>query len=91
MTAPRRWALVALVAAVLVGAPLVFRLLPAEESDLGAAELYALVDGSGDQPYTGYVETSGTLQLPVSDRFSSIGDLFGGSRSAVRGSRICGS
>jgi hypothetical protein len=79
MTAPRRWALVALVAAVMVAAPLAWRLLPAEESDLGAAELYALVDDSGDQPYTGYVETSGTLQLPVSDRFSSIGDLFGGS------------
>ena len=77
MTAPRRWALVALVAAVLVAAPLAWRLIPAEESDLDAAALYALVDDSGDQPYTGYVETAGTLQLPVSDRFQSIGDLFG--------------
>ncbi|MET1058414.1 MAG: hypothetical protein ABWX84_02380 [Nocardioides sp.] len=79
MTALRRWALVALVAAVLVAAPLAWRLLPAEESDLGAVALYALVDDAGDQPYTGYVETSGTLQLPVSDRFRSIGDLFGDS------------
>jgi hypothetical protein len=79
VTALRRWALVALVAAVLVAAPLAGRLIPAEESDLDAAELYALVDDAGDQPYTGYVETVGTLQLPVSDRFQSIGDLFGAS------------
>jgi hypothetical protein len=77
MSAPRRWALVALVAALLVAAPLARRLVPAAESDLDAGALYALVDGSGDQPYTGYVETTGTLQLPVSDRFQSIGDLFG--------------
>jgi len=77
MTAPRRWALVALVAAVLVAAPLAWRLIPADESDLDASALYARVGESGDQPYTGYVETTGTLQLPVSDRFQSIGDLFG--------------
>ena len=77
MTAPRRWALVALVTAVLVAAPLAWRLVPAQESDLDAAELYALVDGAADRPYTGYVETEGTLALPVADRFRSVGDLFG--------------
>ena len=61
MTAPRRWALVALVTAVLVAAPLAWRLVPAQESDLDAAELYALVDDAADRPYTGYVETEGTL------------------------------
>ena len=77
MTAPRRWALVALVVAVLVAAPLAWRLVPAQESDLEADELYALVGDAADLPYTGYVETEGALALPVADRFRSIGDLFG--------------
>ena len=32
---------------------------------------------TSDHPYSGYVETPGTLQLPVADRFTDVGDLFG--------------
>ena len=33
--------------------------------------------GNLDHPYSGYVETAGDLQLPVADRFTDVGDLFG--------------
>ena len=77
MTAARRWCLAALVTAVVIAVPQVGRLLPATESDLDAGELFALVAAAEDHPYSGYVETTGTLQLPVSDRFDSAGALFG--------------
>ena len=77
MTAARRWCLAALVTAVVIAVPQVGRLLPATESDLDAGELFALVASEEDHPYSGYVETTGTLQLPVADRFDSAGSLFG--------------
>ena len=45
---------------------------------MSAAALLARIEAARDHPYSGYVETRGTLQLPVADRFTDVGDLFGG-------------
>jgi len=47
MTPLRRWSLVALVAALVILAPLLPRLLPASASDVTAAELLSRVQTSG--------------------------------------------
>lgn len=77
MTAARRWCLVVLGVALLLGTPLAVRALPADDTDVTATGLLALVQGSGSVPYSGYVESTGTLQLPVADEFSEIADLLG--------------
>jgi hypothetical protein len=65
--------------AALVASPIAVRAWPAQDSDLSAAELLSLVHSGADHPFSGYVETQGTLQLPVTDRFTDMGELFGGS------------
>lgn len=77
MTPLRRWCLVAVVAAVVITAPLLPRLLPATASDVSAGELLSRVQASGDKPYSGYVETDGTVQLAVGEDFSDLSELFG--------------
>lgn len=77
MTARRRWSCVALALALLIGVPLAVRAIPGHDSDITAAALLAKIDGSRDRSYSGYVETLGTLQLPVADRFTDVGQLFG--------------
>lgn len=76
MTPLRRWCLVALVAVLLAASPFAGRLLPVTDSALSASALLGRVRDSGDQSYSGYVETAGTVQLQVGDRFSDVGDLF---------------
>ncbi len=77
MTAARRWCLVALGVALLLGTPLAVRALPADDTDITATELLTLIQGSDSVPYSGLVESIGTLQLPVADEFSEIADLLG--------------
>ena len=77
MTPLRRWCAVAVGTLLLVGAPLGLRLLPAADSDVSAARLLERVRQAQDLPWSGSVETEGTLQLPVADRFSEVGALFG--------------
>jgi hypothetical protein len=77
MTALHRWALVALGLALAAGLVAAMRSLPAEDSDVGSTELVAQIRASSGAPYSGYVETEGTIQLPVSSRFTDIGELFG--------------
>lgn len=77
MTARGRWALVALVLAAVVGVPTGLRAVPPAGSELGAPALLALVRGSQDRAWSGYVETRGTLQLPTSEDFDDVGALFG--------------
>lgn len=77
MTPLRRWCLVVAAALVAVTAPLLPRLLPASASDITAAELLSRVQDSAEVPYSGYVETDGTVQLAVGDDFSDLGELFG--------------
>ncbi len=77
MTPRRRWSCVALTLALLVGLPLAVRAIPPRDSDITASALLEKIGGARDRSYSGYVETLGTLQLPVADRFTDVGQLFG--------------
>ncbi|MBF4766472.1 transcriptional regulator [Nocardioides agariphilus] len=79
MRPAHRWAVVAGSAALLVVGPIAVRAWPADDSDVSAAELLTTVQGNLDHPYSGYVEAQGTLLLPVADRFTDVGELFGSS------------
>jgi hypothetical protein len=75
-----RWAAVAASTTLLVAGPIAVRAWPADNrGDVSAAELLATIEQNLDHPYSGYVETQGTLQLPVADRFTDVGELFGSS------------
>ena len=78
MTRGRRWTLVALGVALLVAVPLVLRARPVTEPGIAAAVLLEKAQGSSSVPYSGYVEATGSLRLPVADDFTDIGDLLGG-------------
>ena len=78
MRPAHRWAAVVLGTAVLVAVPAGLRAWPAEDRDVSAADLLTLVERGADHPYSGLVESQGTLQLPVADRFTDVGELFGG-------------
>ena len=78
MTAPRRWALVALGVALLVGVPLAWRALPAPEDDVGARVLLERVRVSaGETSWSGYVETDGQVQFPSVQDFDDVAALLG--------------
>ena len=78
MTSVRRWLAVLAGTALLIALPSIVGALPAGSSSLTATQLLARIDGSVNQPYSGYAESTGGLSLPVTDQFSSIGNLFGG-------------
>jgi hypothetical protein len=73
----RRWAAVAAGTALLVAAPVAVRAWPAHDSGVSAAALLTKVEAGARHPYSGYVESLGTLQLPTADRFTDVGQLFG--------------
>ena len=77
MTAFNRWCIVAFGVVLLIGVPLAVRQLPAHDEDVSATDLLARIEGSRNHPYSGYVESQGNLQLPITDRFTDIGALFG--------------
>ena len=78
MTATRRWCIVALGVASLCFAPLaIARARPVGSSPISAAALLAKARGSTPVAYSGYVESLGTLALPLTDRFTDLADLFG--------------
>ncbi|WP_170219529.1 hypothetical protein [Nocardioides litoris] len=76
-TAPRRWAVVAVVAALLVAGPLAWRARPVAADDATAAVVAERVRASADASWSGLVETSGALQLPAADELSDLGRLLG--------------
>lgn len=78
-----RWAAVVAGTLVLVAAPLASRALPADESEVSAAELLARVQASGQVPHSGYVEAVGSIALPDADELSTVADLLG-ERSRLR-------
>ncbi len=78
MKPAHRWAAVVAGTALLVGVPLAVRARPAEDSGIAATDLLARIEAGANHPYSGYVESQGTLQLPVADRFTDVGELFGG-------------
>ena len=77
MTPVRRWLVVAALLVAVVSLPLAPRLLPAEDSDLGTVRLLDRLRGSPDQGWSGYVETTGTLQLPAAGDLDDLGSLLG--------------
>jgi hypothetical protein len=52
-------------------------LMPVRATHVSAAALLAKTETSGRVPYSGYVQTQGTLALPLSDQFTDLADLFG--------------
>jgi hypothetical protein len=73
-----RWSLVVLACALIALVPVTVRALPVHDSSISAAALLAEIRGSEGTTYSGMVETTGTLGLPVSDHFTDIADLLGG-------------
>src|SRR4051794_25102819 len=83
MTPVRRWCIVAVGVALVVGIPLGWRAMPAHDRDISAGALLTTIDRSAAHPYSGYAESLGTLELPVADHFTDVGSLFG-ERTRVR-------
>jgi hypothetical protein len=77
MTRIQRWVVVAALAAVVVGLPVLVSVWPAPDDDMPPAQLVSRVRASESRGWSGYVETRGTIQLPSVDRFDSVGALFG--------------
>lgn len=77
MTTLQRWCIVAALALVVIGLPVVVRALPASDEAVSAADLLARIEASDGRGYSGYVESLGSLDLPVADRFTDIAALFG--------------
>ena len=68
---------------MVIGTPLALRAVPANDSSVDAGVLLEQIESSADSPFSGYVETLGTLQLPVADSFTDVGALFG-ERTRIR-------
>jgi hypothetical protein len=78
VTTVRRWLAVLAATAVLAALPSVVASLPARTGDISAADLLRRITSSAGRPYSGYAESTGGLALPVTSRFGSLADLFGG-------------
>jgi outer membrane lipoprotein-sorting protein len=72
-----RWLVVLLTAAAFVAAPLLANLQPAAPSEVSATELAGRIQQSTDLGWSGFVETSGTLQVPDSESFATLVQLLG--------------
>lgn len=73
-----RWSLVALACALIVVVPMAVRALPVPDRPMRATTLLARIRGSEGTAYSGTVESTGRLGLPVSDHFTDVADLLGG-------------
>jgi outer membrane lipoprotein-sorting protein len=74
--AARRWTLVVVLVAVLAALPSVIGALPASDAAVSAADLRAAVLASDTVGFSGYAESAGGLDLPVTDELTSVADLF---------------
>jgi outer membrane lipoprotein-sorting protein len=74
--APARWTAVGLLVVALVALPSIVAGLPADDTDVSAAELRDAVLASADVGFTGYAVSAGGLALPVSERLTDVADLF---------------
>jgi hypothetical protein len=72
-----RWLAVILTAAAFVAAPLLMSARPATPSDISATELAGRVWESAGVGWSGYVETSGTLQVPDDESFATLAQMLG--------------
>lgn len=64
-------------AAALVGIPLAITNRPVADPGISATDLVARIQASGAQPWSGYVESSGALQVPDTDSFVGLAQLLG--------------
>ena len=72
-----RWLVVLVTAAALVGIPVACQARPVADPGVSPADLVARIQASADRPWSGYVETSGALQVPDSDSFVGLAQLLG--------------
>lgn len=73
----RRWLVVLLVAAALVVAPLAVGLRPAAASDVSASDLAARIERSANIGWSGFVHSSGSLDIPDTASFANLAQLLG--------------
>src|SRR6478752_10104167 len=78
MTRSTRWVIVITLSAALAMAPVVIRGLPVSGAEGSVVALLERMRASSSSPYAGYVESTGSLALPVSDRFDAVASLLGG-------------
>ncbi len=71
-----RWGAVAAATAALVSLPFAVAAWPVSDQDRSAAELRNAAVNSADLSFSGYAESAGGLELPVTDQLSSVADLF---------------
>ncbi|MCW2541861.1 MAG: hypothetical protein JWN95_3586 [Frankiales bacterium] len=69
--------------ALLASIPVVLQHRPAADAEIPAADLLARIQRSASVPYSGYAESSGTLDLPSVSQFGSVSDLLS-SRTQLR-------
>src|SRR3954468_1216397 len=60
-----------------MGVPIALHLLPAADSDVSAGRLLAEARAAQGHPWSGYVETEGSVGLPEAARFGDVAALFG--------------
>jgi hypothetical protein len=72
-----RWLVVLFTAAALVATPIVIGARHALPSDISANDLAARVQQSAPVAWSGFVETSGTLQVPDNESFATLAQLLG--------------
>jgi hypothetical protein len=72
-----RWLAVILTAFAFIAVPLLMSARPAAPSDISATELAGRVRQSTDVAWSGFVETSGTLQVPDNESFATLAQLLG--------------
>jgi len=77
MTSIQRWGIFAVVIVAIVAITTAVRSRPVSGAQITSAKLLALIEAGQDAPYSGYAETRGALALPVTDRFTDVGSLFG--------------
>jgi len=78
VTSAWRWLVLLLGTALLLALPAAVRALPAPTATVTAAALLDRIQHSTSVGYSGYAETDGGLDLPVTNQFSNLTDLFGG-------------
>ncbi|MCW2785595.1 MAG: hypothetical protein JWP74_2112 [Marmoricola sp.] len=83
MTRSLRWMFVALALVLVVGVPVALRRIPAQAPDLSAATVLSRIRAAAGHPYSGTVELSGDVALPVTSHFTDVGALLGG-RTTLR-------
>ncbi len=83
MTRSWRWWLAAVAVVLVIGVPAVVRALPVGAAASSAAQVLAGIRAAEQHPYSGRVEMTGNLDLPVTSHFTDIGELLG-ERTSLR-------